>query len=180
MLIKTLTSEQKDALLTTLWERSLVGVALVTKEGRFEFANEAFCRLVEYSEPELCKRRFHDITHPDDLAADVSMSRDIELRESDGYNMRKRYITKTGKVVWMILHVQGLIVDDELHYFVSQISEIFPVIGVPITPIAPPKKALSTYAFQFVKDNLAWIVLALSGFAYVLAEILKSLDEGSS
>jgi PAS domain S-box-containing protein len=176
-MIRTLTYEQKDALLTTLWDRSLVGVALVTKEGRFEFANQAFCRLLEYSETELRNRHFQELTHPDDVHADVSMSRDITLREADEYTMRKRYITKTGKVVWMILHVQGLIVNDELHYFVSQISEIIPVLNT--ERVAPKRTSISTSAFRFVKDNLAWIVLALSGFAYIVAEILKSLDEGS-
>jgi PAS domain S-box-containing protein len=176
-MIRTLTYEQKDALLTTLWDRSLVGVALVTKEGRFEFANEAFCRLLEYSETELRNRHFQEITHPDDVHADVSMARDITLREADEYTMRKRYITKTGKVVWMILHVQGLIVSNELHYFVSQISEIVPVLNV--DKLLPKRTTLSTHAFRFVKENLAWIVLTLSGFAYILAEVLKSLDEGS-
>ena len=173
-MIRTLTIEQKDALLTTLWDRSLVGVALVTKDGGFEFANEAFCRLTEYSEPELRRRRFHDITHPDDLAADVSMANDVAARQSDGYTMKKRYLTKTGKVVWMILQVQGLIVDGELHFFVSQISEIFPIIGVSVSSPKPaPKRAAQLFAF--IKDNLPWLLVGVGSFSYVIAEVLKYL-----
>jgi len=171
LMISSLSTEQKDALLTTLWERSLVGVALLTKDGFFEYANPAFCKLTEYSEPELRKRRFHDITHPDDLSADVAMASDVAAQQSDGYTMRKRYITKTGKLVWIILQVQGLVVEGQLHFFVSQISEIFPIIGISATPARPSARS----PFAFIKDNLPWLTAVGLSSAYIIAEVLKAL-----
>lgn len=172
-MIRTLTSEQKDELLIILWDRSLVGVALVAKDGRFEFANEAFCKITEYSETELCKRRFQDITHPDDLVADVSMACDVANGGHDSYTMKKRYITKTGKLVWIILQVQALTVNGNFHFFVSQISEIFPIIGVPIVLSKPVTRTNSIVLF--IKENLPLLVLIVGGVSYVIAEVLKLL-----
>lgn len=162
-----LTSEEREALLNTLWHRSLVGVAILDAKGRFKHANPAFCDVVEYSEPELQLKTFHEITHPQDLMADVQMAEEVHESRRDHYVMKKRYITKTGRIVWVVLAVDPLLVEGEFHYFVSQISEVVAVE----TPANPPAKRKPI--LPFVKEYLAVGLAVLAAVAILIAEIIK-------
>ena len=85
-----------------------IGVALVAKDGDFLKVNPFLCEIVEYTESEILKRTFQEITHPSDLQADLEMVKKIILGEIPGYRMTKRYITKTNKVVWVELIVLSI------------------------------------------------------------------------
>lgn len=102
-----------------------IGMALVTPDGRFLEANDALCRIVGYTEPELLARGFQAITHPDDLEADLSSIQRILDGEIDGYQLEKRYVHSGGRHVWVSLSV-SLVRDDrgEPLYFVSQIQDV--------------------------------------------------------
>ena len=41
-----------------------------------------------------------DITHPDDVAADLEMFEKLKKGEIDSYTMEKRYIRPDGSIVW--------------------------------------------------------------------------------
>ena len=58
-----------------------------------------------YSEDELLKLTFQDITHPDDLNTDLSLLQQLIDSEIDRYQLEKRYITKAGSIVWIHLIV---------------------------------------------------------------------------
>ena len=58
-----------------------------------------------YSEDELLKLTFQDITHPDDLNTDLSLLQQLIDGEIDRYQLEKRYITKAGSIVWIHLIV---------------------------------------------------------------------------
>ena len=49
------------------------------------------CDIVGYSREELLGKTFQDITHPDDLDADVGLLRQVLAGERSGYQMEKRY-----------------------------------------------------------------------------------------
>ena len=66
------------------------GVALVSPEGHFVEVNRSLCELVGYSVEELLARTFQDITHPDDLATDLSYLRETIAGERSSYRMEKR------------------------------------------------------------------------------------------
>jgi PAS domain S-box-containing protein len=86
-----------------LVEGAPVGVAHNTIEGRFEYANQAFCDLVGYTQDELHAKTWQEITHPDDLAGDAALSRRVLAKEQSHYTLEKRYIRKDGSVVWVQL-----------------------------------------------------------------------------
>ena len=54
------------------FENAAVGIAHVDSSGRFLRVNEKYCEIVGYPREELLQRTVQDITHPDDLAADLA------------------------------------------------------------------------------------------------------------
>jgi diguanylate cyclase (GGDEF)-like protein/PAS domain S-box-containing protein len=102
------------------------GIALVSLEGRFVRVNQALCAMVGYSEEQLLARTFQDITHPEDLDADLSLLAQLIAGEISSYTMEKRYFHARGHPVWISLSV-GLVRDprdDQPLHFVSQMQDV--------------------------------------------------------
>ena len=56
-----------------LWDAAPIGLAKVSRDGKFISVNPRFAEMVGYSASELAyNKTFQQITHPDDLDADVS------------------------------------------------------------------------------------------------------------
>jgi PAS domain S-box-containing protein len=102
-----------------------IGKAIVSPEGRMIEVNEAFSKMLGYSREEIQYLRFHDITHPDDLAKDVELVEQMLRREIETYQLEKRYIRKNGQIIWVLLTV-SLVWDmeDKPQFFISQVQEI--------------------------------------------------------
>jgi PAS domain S-box-containing protein len=102
-----------------------IGMALVSTEGRWLKVNQAVCRLLGYSADELLSKTFQDVTHPDDLEADLGHVQELLDRKTDSYHMEKRYFHKDGHLVWVELGV-SLVCDKQNQplYFISQIQDI--------------------------------------------------------
>ncbi|MGV2828850.1 PAS domain S-box protein [Myxosarcina sp. GI1(2024)] len=107
------------------FEHASIGKALVSPEGRFLKVNPALCELIGYCESQLLQKTFQDITHPDDLDADLEFVRQMLANEIRTYQMEKRYCHKSGHLVWVLLSVS--LVRDKTEkplYFISQIQNI--------------------------------------------------------
>ncbi len=107
------------------FEHAAIGMALVAPDGRWTRVNRSLCNLVGYSEEELLTKTFQDITHPDDLETDLEFVRQMLAKEIRTYQMEKRYVHKSGRIVWISLSV-SLVRDsqDKPLYFISQIEDI--------------------------------------------------------
>jgi PAS domain S-box-containing protein len=90
------------------FEHANVGMAHVGLDGRFIRVNNHLCRLLGRSEPELLDVTFQQITHPDDLAADVGQLEAVVAGSIDAYTMEKRYIRPDGSLIWADLSVSLL------------------------------------------------------------------------
>ena len=88
-----------------IFELAAVGVAQVAKDGGWLDVNQRLCDIVGYTREELLGRTFQDITHPDDLDADLAYVRQMLAGEISTYAMEKRYIRKGGGIVWIALTV---------------------------------------------------------------------------
>src|SRR5258708_21432390 len=53
-----------------------------------------------YPVDELIKKSFQDVTHPDDLAAEVAQVELMHQGKIDSYGVDKRYLRKDGAIVW--------------------------------------------------------------------------------
>jgi len=106
-------------------EHAPIGLALVAPDGRWLRVNPALCALVGYTAEALLARTFQDITHPDDLGADLAFVRQLLAGEIARYQIEKRYIRADGTLVWVLLSV-SLVRDGGGRplYFISQIQDI--------------------------------------------------------
>lgn len=94
-----------------LLDHAPVGVAHNSLDGKFEYVNRAFCKLVGYSSDELYTMRWQDLTHPDDIERDQQRADRVVAGKLDEYTVEKRYIRKDGNIVWVNLF-GNVVVDD--------------------------------------------------------------------
>jgi len=108
-----------------IFENSPIGMVLVTPDFRFFSVNPAWVSMTGYSEKELLKMSFTDITHPDHLAGDVEHIRELAAGKIPVYATEKRYIRKDRSILWGVIRVTA-IRDHEgtLRYFAAQIEDI--------------------------------------------------------
>jgi PAS domain S-box-containing protein len=112
-------------LLEAAFHSASIGTALVGLDGTWLRVNQAICRIVGYSEEELLKLTFQDITHPDDLAGDVALVEQLLRGEASHYELEKRYLHKDGRIVW--IHLSATLTRTpagEPWVFLSQIQDI--------------------------------------------------------
>lgn len=108
--------------LKILWEKCVVGLAEVDLTGKFIKANPAFCSILGYSEAELQKKTWIEITHPEDTAAGLEMLSRLSSGELEEYSVQKRYITKKGNILWIELLIVPIEEDQKIAYFLKQVQ----------------------------------------------------------
>ncbi|WP_423819219.1 PAS domain S-box protein [Salinimicrobium sp. TIG7-5_MAKvit] len=106
------------------FKNAAIGMALLDPTGRWIEANERLCQIVGYNPEELQQLTFQDITHPDDLEADLSLLNELVEGKREFYQMEKRYFHKNGNLVYIILSV-SLVRDStgQPLYFISQMTD---------------------------------------------------------
>lgn len=107
------------------FDHAPIGMALVALDGGFMRVNRALCEFVGRSDQELLALTFQDITHADDLAADLDLLGELLLGERVEYQMDKRYTRPDGSSVWAQLNVT-LVRNQHGNpmHFVAQIQDI--------------------------------------------------------
>ena len=108
-----------------IFEEAPLGIVIISPSFVFEKANPTFCRMMGYSEEELRSMTFADITHSDYIKQDTENMKKVGLGELPFYKTEKRYISKSGKVLWGDLIVSSI--HDEhgaLRYYLSLVNDI--------------------------------------------------------
>jgi PAS domain S-box-containing protein len=89
-----------EAEFRAMFELAAVGQAQADLQtGRFTRVNHQFCEITGYSEAELLGMTFRDITHPDDLVADLARYRSVVDGKSPHWFSEKRYVRKDGSSI---------------------------------------------------------------------------------
>jgi PAS domain S-box-containing protein len=132
-IIKTFIANQKlkdqlqfsESIFSGVFNYSGVGMATVSLKGQWTNVNPYLLQLLGYTEEELFGLTFQDITHPDDLEADLSLIDRLLDGTNDTYKLEKRYYHKEGYIIWAILTVSIVRKEDgQPRFFVSQIEDI--------------------------------------------------------
>jgi PAS domain S-box-containing protein len=117
--------QESEERFRTTFEQVAVGMTHVARNGIFLKVNKKFCDIVGYSRSELLKRRFQDITHPDDLPTNMDLTRQLLDGEIAQLTVEKRYIHKDGYPVWV--HLTATLIRDSSgrpDYFVCVVEDI--------------------------------------------------------
>lgn len=92
-----------------LFDQAPVGIAKIeTLSGKFLEVNKEYCNITGYSEDELKKLTFKEVTHKDDLNDDLENMQKLIEGKINEFSIEKRYINKLGKIVWINLIVAPL------------------------------------------------------------------------
>ena len=114
-----------EARFRATFENAAVGVALVGSDGSILRANNCLAQMLGYSVEELKTRTIKDLTHPDDLATNLSVFNRTLVGEAESYCIEKRYVRKDGGIVWASLSVGSVRkTDGGVDYFVSVVEDI--------------------------------------------------------
>lgn len=100
---------KNEAEFKAIFDQAPLGIVkLDSITGKFLTINKAYCKIVGYSVEELLKTNFQSITHQEDLQEDLDNMELLRNGVIDNFSMEKRYIHKSGKVVWVNLIVAVL------------------------------------------------------------------------
>jgi hydrogenase-4 transcriptional activator len=83
-----------------IFEHAPFGAAIADPNGNIVLANRALCMMLGYTQQEIESMHFKDVTHKEDLDADMERFRQLTTGEIDHYNLEKRYRTQSGDVIW--------------------------------------------------------------------------------
>lgn len=107
------------------FDRAAVGIAHVGLDGKWLLVNSRLCEITGYSEEELLKISFADITYHEDIAKDWEQARALANGEISAYEMEKRYIRKEGSLIWVKLSVSvSLSSEGQPEYYISCVDDI--------------------------------------------------------
>lgn len=116
--------EESRQTFKSAFDYSSIGIALVSLQGQWLTVNQAACNMLGYTEEELLKLTFQDITYPQDLAADLEHVNELLERKKEAYQMEKRYYRKDGSLVYVLLSVSLVWKEDRPNFFISQLVDI--------------------------------------------------------
>lgn len=96
---RTETAEHEYFFRTT-FERAAVGIAHIGPSGLWLRVNQKLCEISGYQEHELENMGVREIAHPDDAEALIDVFRQLINGETQSLTAEKRFIHKTGAVIW--------------------------------------------------------------------------------
>jgi polar amino acid transport system substrate-binding protein len=96
---------EKEARFRGYFEHSQVGMAVTSPTKGWVEANDQLQKMLGYTLEELRQKTWAELTHPDDIDADVQQFEQMLAGEIDNYALDKRFIRKDGEVVYANLTV---------------------------------------------------------------------------
>jgi len=125
--IETEERNRKQAeLLSLFYNLPFIGMAITSPQTKqWLTVNDRLCEILGYPREELVQKSWAEITHPDDLAADLLEFTRVIASESEGYAMDKRFFHKSGALIDASIDVRCVRKSDStVDFFVATVQDI--------------------------------------------------------
>lgn len=92
-----------------IFDQATVGFAIIGADsGNFIEVNSKLCSMLGYTQEEFIDKNFSLFTHPDDISKSIQNLKNLREGKVREYSAEKRYIAKSGKVIWVNITVSPL------------------------------------------------------------------------
>lgn len=170
--------KEKEEEFRAIFNQAFIGIAKVSLEGKFIDCNERLTQIMGYSNEELRLKRFHDITHPDDLIPSEDYRQKLLNGEINNFTFEKRYITKAGEII--NANITTILVRNsrnEPNYFVTVFDDVTEerLANEIIRKSLHEKELLIKEIHHRVKNNMQLIMSYMNLYSYkVENEMVKN------
>jgi len=107
----------------SVFENSAIGVVLTDPDGRFLTANPVYLQMLGYTEEELQKLSFFDITHEEYLEPNRKLIAELLAGQRQQFQIEKQYRRKNGSLVWVRNNVSLVPGTERVPRFFMALSE---------------------------------------------------------
>lgn len=97
--------EESERRYAELVDQALEGIMVRRPDGKLLFVNDALCRMLAYTRPELLALTIRDIVHPEDAETIDQVQR---LQAGEHLNLQKRMVRKDGRVIYVEVSARRL------------------------------------------------------------------------
>lgn len=119
------TLRKSEKLFRSIFEQSLIGMALTNPEMHFIKVNDRLCEIFGYPQDKLLQKTFVDMTHSDDFAENEFYFKAVMAGKKDSYTLEKRFIRGDGTLFHARMFTQCLRrMDKSVDFFVTLIEDI--------------------------------------------------------
>jgi diguanylate cyclase (GGDEF)-like protein/PAS domain S-box-containing protein len=119
-------ARQQSELLGLFYNLPFIGMAITSPSTkRWVTVNDRLCQILGYPREELVEKTWAEITHPDDLQADIMEFDRVMSGVTDGYTMDKRFMRKNGAVIDATIDVRCIRKEGRaIEFFVATVQDI--------------------------------------------------------
>src|SRR3989339_477951 len=146
--------KKSEARFRSYFDLPLYGIAITSPAKGWIQVNDRICSILGYSRDEIVLMTWSEMTHPDDLAADLEQFSLVLSGQIDQYNIEKRFIRKDGKVIWTNLSV-GCVrkPDGSVDHMIALVEDITS------SKLAEEALRESEEKYRLVVENAAEVIL---------------------
>jgi PAS domain S-box-containing protein len=107
------------------FENAVIGMALITADGRWLQVNRALLQMGDYREEDLTTRPIRELMHPDDRDIDRAQLKQLIDGEITSYQIEKRLFHRNRQLIWALISVSLIRDENGLPlYFVAEILDV--------------------------------------------------------
>ena len=109
----------------TVFEAAPMGIALIDAvSGQFRDINPRYLELAGRSLEQMKACKWMDLSHPDDVPAELLQMASLNAQHSSGYRLSKRLLRPDGSVVWVDASVAAIETEAELPLHLCMIEDV--------------------------------------------------------
>lgn len=116
---------EKETLFNIAFDNANLGIIIISNTGKIVGANSFITRNLGYSNEELSKMTYTDLSHPHDKDISIRMFKEILAGRRTTYQVEKRYIHKSGTIIWGRVSVTAIKGDNKkIKYFIAVAEDV--------------------------------------------------------